>query len=404
MKVLHVIANLAARYGGPPKACIEMARVIASRGHQVEIFTTDQDGLGTMDVPVDHAVENDGVIISYFPSSLRRVWPMSLSMGRRLKYRVKEFDVVHIHSLYLYHGLIAAHYGRTFNVPYIVRPHGSLDPYLFGRHRFRKRIFERLFEHRNLRLAAAIHYTSEDEKYLAEGVLSGIAPGVVVPLGLNVQDYANLPEKDRFRRVYPEIGDRAIVLFLGRVNFKKGLDILVPAFHCLAQWQSNVHLVIAGPDDDGYGAIVRGTIEKYGLGGRVTMTGMLEGELKLAALRDAAVFALPSYTENFGIAVVEAMLCGLPVVVSNKVNIYREIVAARAGLVTECAVKECADALSLVLSDRTMADGMGINGRTLVSKHFSWPIVGEKLEAMYQTAISGHTGDFNSKTTGHLRP
>lgn len=142
MKILHVIANLAPRYGGPPKACFEMARAVANLGHKVTIYTTNQDGPTQLDVPMDQSVFRDGVEIRFFPIQHPRFLGTSLPMAKALSSIIQKVDVVHIHSLYLFHNIIAAHYCRVYNVPYMVRPHGTLDPFLYRRHRFRKSIME----------------------------------------------------------------------------------------------------------------------------------------------------------------------------------------------------------------------------------------------------------------------
>jgi glycosyltransferase involved in cell wall biosynthesis len=178
------------------------------------------------------------------------------------------------------------------------------------------------------------------------------------------------------------------VLHLGRINFKKGLDILVDSFSRIAKSRPDVHLVIAGPDEDGYGAKVRRWLQEKGVAGRATFTGMLAGDLLLAALRDASVFALPSYSENFGIAVIEAMACGVPVVISNKINICREVRESGAGLVTPCDAVAFADALGTVLADVSLRTSMGQKGRQLVREHFSWLNVASKLEAAYEAIIT----------------
>ncbi|CDN41225.1 hypothetical protein BN871_AC_01190 [Paenibacillus sp. P22] len=157
MKILHVIANLAPRYGGPAKAGLEMAAVLAAKGHEVTIFTTNQDGDGVLDVPVDTPIVKNGVTIRYFPVIQPKFWRTSPAMALALNKEIPKFDIVHIHSLYLFHGMAAGHFARKHGVPYIVRPHGTLDPVMYARHRGRKRIMETLFENRNIRLADALH-------------------------------------------------------------------------------------------------------------------------------------------------------------------------------------------------------------------------------------------------------
>lgn len=338
LRVLHVISSLAPRYGGPPQVCLELCRELARQGARVSIFTTNVDGSGVLDVPVDAPVCRDGVEIRYFPVEAPRAWVVSRTLARALHRAIPQHDVVHVHSLYLFPSTVAAHYCRRFGVPYLVRPHGTLDPYLFRRHRARKWVYERLFEWRNLNRAAALHFTTLDEQELVRP-LGLRAPGVVVPPGVDSERYRDATVRGAFRAAWPETRGRRLILFLGRLNFKKGLDLLARAFGEIARRRPEAHLVLAGPDD-GYGPTVRRWLDAEGVLGRVTFTGMLLGRDKLAALRDADVFALPSYTENFGMAVVEAMACGIPVVISDRVNIWREVAAAGAGRVTRCDAEE----------------------------------------------------------------
>ena len=391
MRILHVIANLAPRYGGPSKACVDMAASLAALGHEVDVFTTDQDGIGRLNVPTNGPQNVRGVRIYYFQSTLRRAWPISIALWHALRQQIPNYDIVHIHSLYMYHGAVAGHYCRKYRVPYIIRPHGTLDPFIRQRHRFRKSIYEALVERRNFRGAAGIHFTADEERVLATPHIESPS-SFVVPLGINIDEYGNMPAAGTFRARYPEIGNRKIILHLGRINFKKGLDILVDAFARVVDKYNDVHLVLAGPDNEGYGAQIRRRVAERGVAGRTTFTGILKGEPKLAALRDATVFALPSYSENFGIAVVEAMACGLPVVISDKVNIWRDVTRGGAGLVTRCDADSCAAKLLEVLANEARAQEMGEHGRTLASTQFNWPIVGAQLEAMYQDILSRSAG------------
>jgi glycosyltransferase involved in cell wall biosynthesis len=167
------------------------------------------------------------------------------------------------------------------------------------------------------------------------------------------------------------------------------LDLLVQAFAALARERPDLHLVVAGPDDDGWGEQVRAWAREEQVLDRVTFTGMLLGDAKLAVLRDAEIFALPSYSENFGIAVVEALACGLPVVISDKVNIWREIAAARAGVVVPCAVAPLAAALAAVLDDAAARQEMADRGRRLAQGSFSWDQIAMRLVEGYHKVISG---------------
>jgi glycosyltransferase involved in cell wall biosynthesis len=389
MKILHVIANLAPRYGGPYKACWEMARAVAALGHEVSIYTTNQDGPGVLPEPTDRPVWREGVKICYFPVQPPRYWATSLPLARALGPKIKGSDLVHVHSLYLFHDLVTGSYCRAYGAPYLIQPHGSLDPFIHQRHRGRKKILEWWFQNRNIRRAAAILYTAEEEKELAVP-FTFETPGLVVPLGIDLAEFEAMPEPGCFRARHPEIGDKTIILFLGRVNFKKGLDILARAFGAVARRREDVHLVIAGPEDEGWGDHIRTLLGEEGALARTTFTGMLLGPEKLAAWRDAAMFVLPSYSENFGLAVGEAMAVGLPVIISDKVNIWREVAAAGAGRVIPCDAEALADQILDLLAHPEAAAQMGRQGRALVEERFHWPRIARHLAEAYARIIDEH--------------
>ncbi|MBI3707098.1 MAG: glycosyltransferase, partial [Proteobacteria bacterium] len=245
---MHVIASLAERTGGPAQAAIGMACAVARLGHEVAIYTTDRALDPSEAPPPGEPVRRDGVEIRYFREHAPRVFATSFPLARALSARIPQVDLVHIHSLYLFHDWAVGRLCRKYGVPYLLRPHGTLDPYLWQRHRARKWIVERLFQNSVTRHAAALHYTAEDEMRLAEPYALG-TPGVVVANGIELAAFAALPPPGRLRAAHPEIGDRRIVLFLGRLNFKKGLDLLIPAFAQTQARHADLQLVIAGPDD-----------------------------------------------------------------------------------------------------------------------------------------------------------
>jgi glycosyltransferase involved in cell wall biosynthesis len=382
IRILHVIASLAATTGGPAKAALDMARAVARRGHDVAIYTTDRELTSGEGQRLQETASRDRVALHIFPQQAPRVLATSWPLARALAAAVPLADVVHLHSLYLFHVWATARLCRHHGVPYLLRPHGTLDPFLWKRHRLRKWLIERAFQNRAIRGAAALHYTAAEEMKLAEPYAHG-APGVVIPNGLDLAEYADLPPPGGLRSDHPEIGSRRIVLFLSRLNFKKGLDLLVPAFAEACRAVDDLHLVIAGPDD-GMQHETERRIAEARLNARVTFPGMLDHKRKLAAFRDAAMFVLPSYSENFGIAVVEAMACGVPVAISDKVNIWREVQDAGAGLVAPTTVSAVADQIIRLARDSETA-AMGERGRRLVEERFSWDKIARDLESVYRS-------------------
>jgi len=387
MKILHVIASLSTRYGGPSKACFEMAHAVANLGHEVSIYTTNIDGKKRANVPLYKPVTNHNVKIEYYPIQFPHFWGTSVPLLKALRRKLNCFDIAHVHSLYLFPNWAAYHECKRQGVPYIIRPHGSLDPYIYHRHRRRKKIMELLFQNSGIKNASLIHATTEEEKQIARQ-FTFERPYSVVPIGLNLSEYSNLPSAGKFKSKSPKIDNRTVILFLGRINFIKGLDILAKAFGKIVQIRKNTHLVIAGPDNDGYLEKVKRWLFSVNAINQTTFTGMLDGQDKLAVLRDADIFVLPSYSENFGISVVEAMACGIPVVISNKVNIWREVKASGAGLVGSCDESIFAEMMLSLIDNPEQAKKMGEKGKALVKKRFQWNLIGCELESVYKKVLS----------------
>lgn len=382
MRVLHVIPSLAERDGGPSKAAVEMCRALGERGIEAEIYTTNLDGRKVLDIPLGCPVQVRGVSVTYFRVDRARPYKVSRGLAMALRRSIPRYDLVHIHSLYQFPSAAAAYYSRKFHVPYFMRPHGTLDPYLFNHHWIRKRIYELIVERRNLRAAAAVHFTSEDEERLARGL--GLKfRSAVIPLGVYPHPSASFESAPAVTQLWPETAGRIVVLFLGRINFKKGLDILAKAFSAVTRRRRDLHLLIVGPDDDGLSARVKRRLRQGGALEHVTFTGLLSDQRKWSVLRDSHMFVLPSYSENFGIAVVEAMEAGLPVIVSDRVNIWREVAAEGAGLVVGLRSEEVGSAIETLADSPGARLTMGANGKRLARTRFSWPRATERLQALY---------------------
>jgi glycosyltransferase involved in cell wall biosynthesis len=377
LRILHVLATLDPQSGGPAQACLEMAQSVAERGHAVSIFTTDFAVDGQDRRPA--GLENyPGLDIQLFPVQAPRGWKRSSRLRQALDAHTASFDVVHMHSLYLFHNWAAARAARNAQVPYIIRPHGLLDPYIRRRNRLRKRVMELAFQDAALRHATAIHYTADLEREISKPYDGG-APPAVIPLGVTMPNTA--PDRSRLVQRYPQLTGKTVVLFLGRLHQKKGLDLLIPALAQARERRPGLHLLLAGPDE-GALAPTRDLIAAHQLGPHVTITGMLQGAEKAAAFAGADFFVLPSYSENFAIAAVEAMSYGLPVIVSDQVNIHPDISAAGAGSVIGCTVSALRDALIALASD-VDRPAMGRRARDLVERRYSWRAIGQQLEALY---------------------
>jgi glycosyltransferase involved in cell wall biosynthesis len=388
MKILHVIADLDRRRGGPAQVCIELARLLANAGHDVRIVTTER---GFPAEFVDHGPEPFGpksLTIESFPIDPPRFWGTSWAMRRRLSTAVQEADIVHVHSLYMFHDWVTGHYCRLYNKAYIVRPHGTLDPYMHNRHRWRKYVVERLFQNEMQRRAAGLHYTTQEEWDLARPYAHN-PRGWVAPNGIDLSQFDNLPPSGALRLRYPQIGDRRVVLFFGRLNFKKGVDTTISMFANVARKRSDVILVIAGPDG-GMRRLAEQRVGEASLADRVIFTGMVTGEDKRIVLGGSDFFVLPSMSENFGISVVEAAACGIPVIFSDRVNLRHDFEAAKAGLIAPPNAAAFAECLCYLLDNPAECSAMARRGYDFVRRRYTWDALAGDYEKMYREAINFH--------------
>jgi glycosyltransferase involved in cell wall biosynthesis len=366
-----------------------MCRALRARGLEALIVTTDADGPGRLAVETGHPVDHHGVPTLFFRRQWSEAFKYSWPLARWLERDAGRFDVVHIHAVFSHACLAAARACRRHGVPYVVRPLGTLDPWSLGQKRLRKRLIWRLGAERLLEGAAAIHYTTEDERRLAEESL-GVGRGVVIPLGVDEALFAQPAPPDRFRRRHPEMGDDPYVLLLSRLHPKKGVELLLEAFHDLARsgvlgpWR----LVVAGDGDAGYVAELKRQAARRDGGARVLFTGWLDGADKVAAFRGAALFALPSHQENFGLAVVEALTCGIPVLLSAGVNLAREVEGAGAGWTVPLEREAWHRSLAAILRDERGRAARGAAGRRLAATRFTWPAIATALAELYR-AVRG---------------
>lgn len=382
MKVLHVIPSISRNDGGPTIAVETMTRALAEAGVEVHLAATDDDGNGHLDVALESPVRQSGVTYFFFRRQMR-FYKTSLPLARWLARHVQDYDVLHVHTLFSFSSLPAAWAAQRVGVPYIVRPLGVLNHYgIRHHHPALKRISFRLLERRLLERAALIHYTTEQES--AEAASLGFATrGVVIPIGIDVGAYARAVDSDWIAQRVPQFADRPLILFMSRLDPKKGLDLLLPAFARLKTEGSNAALLIAGAGEAGYVNALKQRAADLHLQSDIVWLGHLEGEDKRAALHAATVFVLASYSENFGIAVVEALAAGLPVVVTDQVGIHSDITRNSAGIVIPTNVEALATALAHLLQNAELRHTMGQAGRALARSCYSLEAMTHRLVQVY---------------------
>jgi glycosyltransferase involved in cell wall biosynthesis len=392
MRILHVIPSLSMRTGGPPVAVVESARALRQCGIDSTIVASDMAapasaGTRMRVVARDLPPGAELLDVRLHPASPPGRLVFSPSMFRELLRIAHAYDVVHVHSLFLFPQFAAYLSARRAGVPYIISPRGALDPYLRRRSTIAKGAADLVWQRRLFDGAALIHLTSEEEARQ----IADIAPSVaraVVPNGVRWEDYGALPPPTAFGRRYLGGSEAPVVLFLGRVSRKKGLDVLVRAFAAASRTgMAEPWLVIAGPDDEGLTRSLRALAARNGVGGRTVFTGMLSGVDKLSALAAADVWVLPSRGENFGNAVVEALAASRAVVVSQEVNIAQAIAEAGAGVVVERSVDAVAGRVAALLRDNGARAELGSAARAF-ARRYDWANVARQLVEMYERAAS----------------
>jgi glycosyltransferase involved in cell wall biosynthesis len=362
-------------------AIVPMCRALQQRGIEVLLVATDHETSGVSETA--RVVDSQGVPAIFFPSQFGDSFKYSRPLSVWLDTNAHEFDVGHVHAVFNHSSVAAARAFRKARVPYVIRPLGTLDPWSMKQKPLRKRIFWSLVGQTMVSGAAAVHYTSQSEKSATERLL-GVNHGQVIPLGIDViADSTNGARRDRPSNPY--------VLALSRLHPKKGLDVLIDAFIALTcraefdQWQ----LVIAGDGPVDHVELLKK--KAASAQNRILFTGWLDGERKEGMLRNASLLVLPSYQENFGLCVMEALARSVPVLISPHVNLAGEIESANAGWIAPVETLALSETLAKAFSNPEELAKRGKAGKSL-SQRYSWERVAKDLAELYTDITNGSTG------------
>ncbi|GJM15337.1 MAG: LPS biosynthesis protein RfbU [Thermodesulfobacteriota bacterium] len=417
MRVLTVIPSYwpAFEFGGPIYCIHDLNKTLAEKGVDIHVYTTNV-GLNGQVTP-NSETDVDGVKVTYFKfSSLfeglgKTGWQFSLPLTKALKKDIKSFDLIYIVSVWNYPVAAASYYSRKFNVPYVISPVGSLYSETMLHKSWKKLPYLTLVAKRDLKAASAIHYTTDDEASKCHSALSLQNESFIVPNGLFLSEYADLPPADNIKKHFPHLEGKRVILFLGRLNWKKGLDILISAFKELKEKIDDVHLLLVGNDEASYAAEVKQMITQCGLKyidvgldntglenlsseeikqADITFTGMLTDRSKLEAFTGSEVFVLSSYSENFGMSVIESMACGTPVIITNNVGIYKEVQKNHAGIVIENGVDNLLASLSSLLDHDSLREEISQNGKKLVNEYYNISDVADRMIQSFDLLIKNH--------------
>ena len=331
MRILHVICTTDRESGGPIEAVHRITEIFAQDGYKPEVVSLEPSTL------VETRRDQFPCPCTGVGAGLGR-YRFNPKLIDWVRWRAVDFDAVIAHGLWNFASVAVWQAMRASSTPYFVFTHGMMDPWFRDAYPLKhwlKQAYWMLAEGRALRDARAVLFTCEEERLRARGVFRGYSyREQVVRYGTARPQGDAVAEKAAFRAAFPQLAKRRFILFISRIHPKKGCDLLIEAFaRCCAELPEDVDLVMAGPDQVGIAKDLRALTERLGVARRVHWTGMLKDELKWGALRAAEAMILPSHQENFGFVVAEAMACGTPVLISDKVNIWREVLEAQAGLV-----------------------------------------------------------------------
>lgn len=387
MNILHVVTYFAPCFsaGGVVNAAYEIAKKQVANGHNVTVYTTDscQERIKLKN---NYNVDVDGIKVFYFKNISNNIktkltidTPMSLI--HYLKKTINDFDIIHIHE-HRHSLAIATHrYAKKNNIPYVLQAHGSVLPF-FQKEKL-KEVFDKLWGFDILYDASKVFALTEVEKkqYMEMGVKEENIE--IVPLGINLKDYTNLPNKGFFKSKYNIDENDKLILFLGRIHEIKGLDLLIKSFKNISE--EHVKLAIVG-GDYGFKDELDNLIQELDLNNQVLFPGVLTGKDKIEALVDCDIFVMPSRYESFTTSGLEAMACSKPLILTNNNHIHTWV-KDHVGLTCEFDVDDLTDCLIRLLNDELLCKNFGKTGRILIEEKYDWNKVVRQINEIYLNCI-----------------
>jgi glycosyltransferase involved in cell wall biosynthesis len=388
--ILHVTPYMHASAGGPPVVVENFITEASRLGHSSEIVSTFAFCSGDESTLRKRM---DQLAPTTFLTGLETIPIVSQSGAEKINAHVRRADIVHVHTLWSPLNVAARYACRKHDKPYVLMPHGMLDPYSLSLKALKKSIYLKFFEGPNMACAQRMIYTTAEEERLATLAALRLPRGAIVPLGARASSNSISDLRHQFLEKYPQVEGKRTLLFLGRVHHKKGLDRILNCLQRVRQTIPNVLLIVAGTGEPKYQEHIRQLVSSLALDDHVVFTGHLDGELKWASFAAAELFLLPSRQENFAITVAEAMQMGVPVVITDKVNTWPYVEEAGAGLVL---AERDIDALlpraiETLLTDHATRSKMASQGSRYARDRLTWHASAQKLLACYDQVVSGRS-------------
>lgn len=396
MRVLHVIPSVALVRGGPSKAVVAMVKALRTTGVDAEIIATNDNGLDLLDVPLGQCInyplttleENTSAPVWFFPRFNPKIdavkeFAFSAALTTWLWENIRDYDLLHVHAIFSYASTAAMAIARLRGIPYIIRPLGQLCEWSLQQSACKKQIYLKLIEKANINHSRGLHLTSIQEQQEVSR-LGLVAPSFVLPHGLDVS--SPMPDaRTKLRQILNLPADEPIILFLSRLHPKKGLDYLIPALGKLTHHRFT--FVLAGNGSKEYEAEIESLVVSNGIRDRTYLAGFVAGERKDLFLQGSDLFALTSHSENFGVAVLEAMACGLPVLLTPGVALATVVKEYQLGYIAELDVTAITQAVDSYLSHPQKACDMGTSARQLVLEKYTWEQIAAQMQHLYTNIL-----------------
>ncbi|MGK7952404.1 MAG: glycosyltransferase [Xenococcaceae cyanobacterium] len=381
LKILIITPYLSPIYGGTSKSIIELARETANLDVSVDIITTNANLPELTNLSLKTWIKENNYRIKYFPAWYRNDFIFSFSLITWLLKNISSYDLIHTNTLFSPLISLTHLICRLLKKAYIITPHGMLDPWALSYKAWKKKYYYQIIEKYILKQATSIQTLSNSEANIVNNL--GFTNTTIVPNGIDQNLIEQITNKNILVNKYPQLKNKTLILFLGRIDPKKGLDLLAPAFAKAHRNFPNTHLIIAGPDNINF----MPTAEQYfidaGCRDAVTFTGMLKGDLKLSALAAADIYVAPSYSEGFSMSVLEGMVSGLPCVITTGCN-FPEAARAKVAHVVDIDSEAIASALLECLHNLDRAKEMGDRARQFILDNYTWDKIAMQMKEVYQ--------------------
>ncbi len=392
MKILHIIPSVSPVRGGTSTAVLGEVKALNKHGIEAEILTTNDHGNDLLNVPFKQKVQFDEVPVWFVPkfspniNSIRE-FCFSGEFAPWLWQNIDDYDLIEIHSLFSYTCTMGALISRQKNKPYIINPHGHFLPWVINQKRWKKEIYAFLVEKSNLNYANGIRCTSTGE--VKDVMDFGIkTPTFTVPLGIEkIPDYPDAKIKLRQKYNIPET--TPIILFFSRLHPKKRPDLLLQVLAKIKAENLPFHLILAGNGDEEYADYIKKMCTELDLESQTTFPGLVTEE-KALFLRGADIFVLPSFAENFALAVAESMTVGVPVIITPEVQIADDISDGNAGLIIPGELDFWVTGIKQLLLDKDLREKLGKNAQKLAQEKYTWDNVAKNLISVYNRIINNH--------------